>query len=124
LPLLDGRQITADVAAVLRQAMRELLLLEGSDWPFMISTWSTRDHAEWRAVCHFNDFRRLALMVERAVLGDPLGAEDWEYLKQTAERDALFAELDLNLFWRGRFHVAEAAQTRPSETGAPQVARR
>jgi 1,4-alpha-glucan branching enzyme len=122
--LLDGREIAADVAAVLRQTMRELLLLEGSDWPFMISTWSTRDHAEWRAVCHFNDFRRLALMVERAMLGDPLGPEDWEYLKQTSERDALFANLDLNLFWRGRFHVAEAAQTRPSETGAPQVARR
>ncbi len=112
--LLDGREVNAGVAGLLRQTMRELLLLEGSDWSFMISTWSTRDHAEWRAGCHFNDFKLLATLVERAALGDPLAAEDWEYIRQTSERDAVFAELDLNLFWPGRFHVAQAAPARPA----------
>jgi 1,4-alpha-glucan branching enzyme len=122
--LLDGREVTADVAALLRQTMRELLLLEASDWSFMISTWSTRDHAEWRAGCHFNDFRLLATMVERTALGDRLAAEDWEYVRQSSERDAVFAELDLNLFWAGRFHVAEAAPAGPGTARAPRGAGR
>jgi 1,4-alpha-glucan branching enzyme len=117
--LLNGRELTPELADLLRQTMRELLLLEGSDWSFMISNWSTRDHAEWRASCHFNDFRRLALIVERAALGDPLGAEDWEFIRQTIERDALFGEIDLDLFWPGRFHVSEAATIAASPSGEP-----
>ncbi len=38
--------------ALVRQAMRELLLLQSSDWPFLISTWSARDYAERRILCH------------------------------------------------------------------------
>jgi len=107
--VLNGREISHELAEVLRQAMRELLILEASDWTFMISTWSTRDHAERRANAHYSDFQRLAAMVGRMAAGETPGAEDWNHMRQTAERDAVFRDLDLNLFWRGHYKVTEAS---------------
>src|SRR5438552_3066279 len=37
-----------DLRRVISQATRELLLLEASDWQFLITTWSARDYAERR----------------------------------------------------------------------------
>jgi 1,4-alpha-glucan branching enzyme len=45
--------------AVLRQAARELLLLQSSDWPFLISTGSAREYARDRFNTHFNTFHGL-----------------------------------------------------------------
>src|SRR5690606_23073785 len=39
---------------ILKQLGRELLLLESSDWQFLISTWSARDYAEQRVVFHWD----------------------------------------------------------------------
>lgn len=117
--VLDGREISPALAQVLRQAMRELLILEASDWTFMISTWSTRDHAERRALFHFNDFKRMAEMVEGMAAGDELSPEDRDYVHDTAVRNAIFPELDLNLFWQGKFHVREARPATGVEPGAP-----
>jgi 1,4-alpha-glucan branching enzyme len=113
--LLDGREISPRLAQVLRQALRELLILEASDWTFMINTWSTRDHAERRAHAHFNDFKRMAEMVVRMAAGDDLSPEEWKYVRETSDRDAIFPELDLNLFWRGKFCVREAQSVAPAE---------
>jgi len=106
--LLDGSELSPALAQVLRQAMRELLILEASDWTFMINNWSTRDHAERRAHSHFDDFRRMAEMAGRMAAGAQLSAEERNYVRETCARDAVFPELDLNLFWRGRFNVREA----------------
>jgi 1,4-alpha-glucan branching enzyme len=48
-----------DRGAVLRQAARELLLMQGSDWPFLISTGSAREYAEDRFNAHLDAFYRL-----------------------------------------------------------------
>ncbi len=106
---LDGRELAPPLAQVLRQAMRELLMLEASDWTFMINNWSTRDHAERRAHGHFNDFRRMAAIAARMATDSQLSAEERAYLRETCARDAAFPELDLNLFWRGKFNVREGA---------------
>lgn len=107
--LLDGREVSPELAEVLRQAMRELLFLEASDWTFMISTWSTRDHAERRVTFHFDDFKRLTWMAERMARGEALSDDERAYVKETVERNAIFKVLDLNLFWRDKFNVREAA---------------
>ncbi len=120
--LLNGRELSHELAGLLRQAMRELLLLEGSDWTFMISTWSTRDHAEWRASSHFNDFARLAALIEEAASGQPLSDEDRDYVRATAARDTLFADLDLNLFWRDKCAVREVdADAAPAERPSRRI---
>ena len=47
---LAAERDDATLRDLVQQAARELLLLEASDWPFLISTWSARDYAEKRAV--------------------------------------------------------------------------
>ncbi len=126
--LLNGREIAPAIAQVVRQAMRELLLLGASDWTFMINNWSTRDHAEQRAHFHFNDFKRMAAIAEQMAAGAEPGPEEWQFARETMERDAVFPDpdLDLDLFWRGKFHVREAtaaptASPPGSESAAPTV---
>jgi len=82
------------------QAARELLLLEASDWPFLVSTWSARDYAERRAALHHEAFARLASMARRLGRGGKLAAKDQEFLTQCEERDGLFPDLDLS-WWAG-----------------------
>ncbi len=43
----------------LHQATKELLLLQASDWQFLISTFTAKDYAETRVVKHYENFKRL-----------------------------------------------------------------
>ncbi len=80
---------------IVTQAARELLLLEASDWPFLISTWSARDYAEQRAALHYEAFTRLVDMARKRAVGDVSSKEDEEFLERCKEQDVLFPDLDL-----------------------------
>jgi len=84
---------------ILCQAARELLLLEASDWQFLISTWSARDYAEIRAAKHFESFRRLANMARQYGRGEAVDQEDWTFLGDCEARDALFPDVD-PIWWK------------------------
>lgn len=45
--LPGARRAHPSLGRVLTQAARELLLLQSSDWPFMVTTGSVWDYAEW-----------------------------------------------------------------------------
>jgi len=77
------------------QAARELLLLESSDWPFLISTWSARDYAERRAAFHHDTFERLVSMARSRAAGAEITADDEQFLAECKQRDSLFPDLDL-----------------------------
>jgi 1,4-alpha-glucan branching enzyme len=97
-PRLARQALEADdpvLADIVAQAGRELLLLEASDWPFLISTWSARDYAERRAALHHEGFARLADMARRRAQGGELSADDRQFLADCRERDSLFADLDV-----------------------------
>ncbi|KKL28618.1 hypothetical protein LCGC14_2373360 [marine sediment metagenome] len=51
---------------------RELLLLESSDWQFLITTWSARDYAENRIALHYDNFSRLYIMTNTYANGQNL----------------------------------------------------
>ena len=55
--------------AVLNQAARELLLLESSDWPFLVTTGQAKEYAVQRFTEHVDRFNALA---EMAAAGDEL----------------------------------------------------
>jgi 1,4-alpha-glucan branching enzyme len=84
---------------LLRQAGRELLLLQSSDWQFLISTWSARDYAESRVSVHNEDFGRLAALIESYADNRTLTEEDRTWLDKVAQRDPVFPDLDLGA-WR------------------------
>ncbi len=77
---------------LLRQFFREKLLLESSDWPFLISTWSARDYAEHRAAEHFERALTLAGWLEE---GHALSGADEALLRVFEAEDRLFEEVVL-----------------------------
>ncbi|HQQ78867.1 MAG TPA: DUF1957 domain-containing protein [Thermoanaerobaculia bacterium] len=63
---------------------RQALLLQSSDWPFLIDNEVSRDYADARIVGHVRDFWRLARMADG-------GASDDAFLDELDDRDRLFA---------------------------------
>ncbi len=90
--LASGDEALREIVA---QAARELLLLEASDWPFLISTWSARDYAEHRAAFHHDTYSRLVDMARRRLAGGALSAEDEGFVERCSKQDGLFPDLDL-----------------------------
>jgi len=64
-----------------KQAARELLLLESSDWQFLISTFAARDYAELRVDRHAGDFTAMADMAGKILQGGEPSNEEWQKLR-------------------------------------------
>ncbi len=77
------------IERALRQAARELLLAQSSDWAFLIKTKSAPHYAKQRTEDHLARFQRLAEDLEA-------GRIDREFLDQCEERANLFRDLN----WR------------------------
>lgn len=84
----------AHLSRIVSQAARELLLLEASDWPFLISTWTARDYAERRAALHHEAFSRLADMARRRERGESLAPDEEQFLADCEARDSVFPDID------------------------------
>ncbi len=85
---------------ILRQLARELLLLESSDWPFLITTVAARDYAQARARLHFETFERLQGMARRSQEG-AITDEDRAALGEIEARDGPFPDIDLRWWSEG-----------------------
>ncbi len=93
---------------VVEQCLRELLLLESSDWQFLITTWSARDYAESRFSEHLEAFNRLAGLAEQALGGKALSGPEREQLELYEQRDAPFAQVDPTWYARVAFPATGA----------------
>ena len=85
---------------VLKQAARELLLLESSDWTFNITTFASRDYAEQRIKTHSDKFARLAALVRRIAASPSasLAPEEVKFLEETEASDCCFADVEPALY--------------------------
>jgi 1,4-alpha-glucan branching enzyme len=93
---------------VLAQAARELLLLQASDWPSLVTTGQAAEYAGERFREHAERFDRLAAIAETGALneaGRQLTADLWE-------RDKVFADVDYR-DWAPRPHGAVSSPERP-----------
>jgi len=88
----DASGVLADV---LNQAARELLLLQSSDWPFLVTTGQAKEYASQRFTEHVDRFEALAEIAERD--GD-VTAEELDMLAALAERDNPFPTIDYRAF--------------------------
>jgi len=84
---------TGDLEAVLNQAARELLLLQSSDWPFLVTTGQARQYAIERFQGHVERFHRLADLAEAGQLAAAHRLADELY-----ERDKVFPDIDYRWF--------------------------
>lgn len=85
---------------IVRQAARELLLAEASDWQFLISTQSARDYSEVRFTDHIDRFNRLAGLAERLHSGGSLTSEEAEFVEDCRAKDAAFQDIDPKIWTR------------------------
>ena len=80
---------------ILRQLVRELLLLQGSDWPFLLFTTQAKEYANQRFHHHHQRFHKLLWaakeMTDRRRLSD-------EELQAMEDVDSLFPDIDYGLF--------------------------
>lgn len=83
---------------ILKQLAKEIFLLQSSDWPFLITTFSARDYAEMRFVNHYSDFKKLSDMVRRYGRGEKLTEGDLHFLEECQKRDSIFREIDPHWF--------------------------
>lgn len=72
------------------QSLRELLLAESSDWPFLMTTGQAAAYGRRRFDTHVERFRLLSRL-SRAEAIQPV---DWDYLRDVQSRDDLFEWLD------------------------------
>ena len=82
----------------LAQAARELLLLQASDWQFLITTGGAPDYAARRLDAHHTDFKRVADLARRWARHDRLSDHDWAYFGDLCARDSIFPDVDPHWF--------------------------
>ncbi len=75
----------------LNQLARENLLLQSSDWPFLITTWQARDYAKDRFKEHVARFETIADMIESGHIDD-------NKLKEIESIDNCFSEIDYRIY--------------------------
>ena len=86
---------TGDDLRLLSQIARELLLLESSDWPFLVTTGQAKEYAVERFREHVSRFEQL---IEILGQGTPLTEEQALWLSALEERDNPFPEVDYRVF--------------------------
>lgn len=80
---------------LLNQAARELLLLQSSDWPFLVTTGQAKEYAIQRFNEHVDRFNDVATLAER---GRELSADEHATLDALTERDNPFPDVDYRVF--------------------------
>jgi 1,4-alpha-glucan branching enzyme len=82
---------TPDEMWVLNQAARELMLLQSSDWQFLVTTGQAREYAIQRFSQHHDRFTKLAESLEART-------PNVELARELHELDKVFADLDYRWF--------------------------
>jgi 1,4-alpha-glucan branching enzyme len=89
--LWRGHEVATRLA---KQICRELLLLESSDWQFLITTKHARDYAEKRFNTHLEQFRTLLDGWRRFEATHQVPPEKIAELETIERRDSVFPDLD------------------------------
>lgn len=85
---------TRNMTRILNQAARELLLLQSSDWPFLITTGQAKEYASNRFQEHLRRFHELADIA----LAGKATKEDLKLCQDYYEMDNVFPDIDYRSF--------------------------
>ena len=103
---------TSELATrLVQQLCRELLLLESSDWQFLITTGAARDYAELRFLTHNDQFTELRTASSSPSSNDGvLNEHQLARLNDIQTRDGIFPDID-PAFWATGAKDAPPQQT-------------
>ncbi len=88
----------SELQRLLKQLLRELLLLQSSDWQFLTSTWTARDYGEARVNEHYEDFNHLSRIIDEYAEKGVLDSGNREFLKFCEKKDDLFGDIKPDWF--------------------------
>ena len=91
-----------DLERVLAQAARELLLLESSDWPFLVTTGQANEYAIQRFNEHVERFNQMADLAEAGADLDEVTAMNLDALE---DQDNPFPAIDYRVFAARQGHA-------------------
>src|SRR3989442_1173838 len=83
---------------IAKQLCRELLLLESSDWQFLITTGAARDYAEARFITHNDQFNEVKAIWQAFESNGQLNSTQDARFRELEERDNIFPDIDPG-FW-------------------------
>jgi 1,4-alpha-glucan branching enzyme len=80
---------------ILQQAARELLLMEGSDWPFLLYTKQAKEYANKRFHHHHQRFNKLVWQAKDFSEENRVSSEELNHIEDI---DSCFQDLNINYF--------------------------
>jgi 1,4-alpha-glucan branching enzyme len=94
---------------IVQQLCRELLLLESSDWQFLITTGAARDYAEARFLTHNDQFNEIKSIWQTFESLGEINSAQQDRLAEIELRDNVFLDIDPS-------HWATGAKETPTES--------
>ena len=88
------QQLRPWATRIMQQLCRELLLLESSDWQFLITTGAARDYAELRFTTHNDQFLELKSIWQAYEATGSLNDHQATRLAAIQHRDSIFPDID------------------------------
>jgi 1,4-alpha-glucan branching enzyme len=93
-----GRPLSSLSERILRQMGRELLLLQASDWQFLVTTKTAGEYAESRFCGHEENFFWLQKLLDQSSEDAVSNTENLERLAAIEQKDPVFDSIKLSLF--------------------------
>jgi 1,4-alpha-glucan branching enzyme len=87
------------VKQMLERSGRELLLMQASDWPFIVHAGQATDYAIQRFAGHATRFDRMMAIADTASAGGVPDSLEQVQIADADAHDAIFAEIDLE-WWK------------------------
>ena len=117
----DGHANQPTLERIVKQLCRELLLLESSDWQFLITTGAARDYAELRFETHMDQFNELESIYQHLESHGSITPEEEARLVAIEVRDSIFPDIDPDFWAAGsrQLRAPDAAHTHTT-ADAPQ----
>ena len=84
------------VKQMIVRAARELLLLQASDWPFVVHTHGAVDYGIQRFSGHATNFDRMVRIAEKLAEGQQLSEIEQIEVREADLHDSIFPDIDLN----------------------------
>lgn len=100
---------------IVQQLCRELLLLESSDWQFLITTGAARDYAEIRFLTHNDQFNDVKSIWQTFDSIGSISPEQETRLDEINTRDGVFPDIDPS-FWAAGSHAEPTAASFQTST--------
>jgi 1,4-alpha-glucan branching enzyme len=103
---------------IVQQLCRELLLLESSDWQFLITTGAARDYAESRFLTHNDQFLELKTIWQAFERDGRINEHMTARLAAIEQRDSIFLDLDPCLWASGASETRGEAESAARQSAA------